>query len=164
MALKLMKIEESVKEDIDILKNYENESYTSIIKRIIEENNELREDKASLFKVILKENELNKTSLSIYYFIANVIDNTEASDEDKLQVLEKYLNPYIEVEPKAVLDNIDYFKINIEDAVPEVLIKFEKYVKSSLWFLSFRFWNWFFLVTVEIIPTKKNFILFFHGY
>ena len=134
MALKPMKIEEEVKEDLDSLKFYENESYTSVIKRLVEENKQLKEDKLKLYKLALRTEDSVALVNNVHkatYFIANVIEDVGTAEEDKLQVLETYLSEMLASDPTSILTAIDILKDGTEEDVPEVLTKFENYVKTS---------------------------------
>ena len=134
MALKVMKIEETVKEDLDSLKFYENESYTSVIKRLVEENRQLKEDKKQLYKMALRTEDSVALINNVHkatYFIAKVIEDVGTSEEDKLQVLETYLNEMLVEDSSSVLTAIEILKDGTEENVPEVLTKFENYVRTS---------------------------------
>lgn len=135
MVLKLMKIEEEVKEDLDSIKYYENESYTSVIKRLIEENKQLKEDKIKLYKMALATEDspalINNVHKAVY-FIANVIEDVSTDEAEKLNVLETYLSEMIVEDSAAVLDGIDILKDGVEDEVViSILSKFENYVRTS---------------------------------
>ena len=54
VELKQVKLNADVKAELDSLKYYENDSYSTVIKRLIEENKQLKEDKAKL-KQLQKE-------------------------------------------------------------------------------------------------------------
>ena len=65
------------------------------------------------------------------YFIANVIEDVATPEEDKLQVLETYLQEMLVEDPNSILTAIEILKDLPEENVPEVLIKFENYVRTS---------------------------------
>ena len=134
MVLKLMKIEEDVKEELDSLKYYENESYTSVVKRLIEENKQLKEDKVQLYKLALRTEDSVALVNNVHkatYFIAKVVEDVATPEEDKLQVLEHYLQEMLETDPNSILDSIEILKNSYAEDVPEVLSKFENYVRTS---------------------------------
>ena len=134
MALKLMKIEEDVKEDLDSIKFYENESYTSVIKRLIEENKQLKEDKVQLYKLALATEDSVALTNNVHkatYFISKVVEDVGTTEEEKLQVLKTYLKGMLEEDSDSILTSIDIVKdVASEDSI-EILVKFENYVKTS---------------------------------
>lgn len=134
MALKLMKIEEDVKEDLDSIKFYENESYTSVIKRLIEENKQLKEDKVQLYKLALATEDSVALTNNVHkatYFISKVVEDVGTTEEEKLQVLKTYLKGMLEEDSDSILTSIDIVKdVASEDSI-ELLVKFENYVKTS---------------------------------
>lgn len=132
--LKPMKIEAAVKEDLDSLKYYENESYTSVIKRLIEENKQLKEDKKQLYKLALKTEDSIALVNNVHkatYFIAKVIEDVGTAEEEKLQVLKTYLKEMLEEDPTSILESIEILKDMASDESLVILTKFENYVKTS---------------------------------
>ena len=132
--LKPMKIEAAVKEDLDSLKYYENESYTSVIKRLIEENKQLKEDKKQLYKLALKTEDSIALVNNVHkatYFIAKVIEDVGTAEEEKLQVLKTYLKEMLEEDPTSILESIEILKDMASDESLVILAKFENYVKTS---------------------------------
>ena len=132
--LKLMKIEATVKEDLDSLKYYENESYTSVIKRLIEENKQLKEDKKELYKLALRTEDSAALINNVHkatYFIAKVIEDVGTTEEEKLQVLKTYLSEMLEEDPTSILTAIEILKDMAEESSLDILTKFENYVKTS---------------------------------
>lgn len=132
--LKPMKIEAAVKKDLDSLKFYENESYTSVIKRLIEENKQLKEDKKQLYKLALKTEDSVALINNVHkatYFIANVIEDVGTTEEEKLQVLKTYLKEMLETDPTSILESIEILKDMASDESLVILTKFENYVKTS---------------------------------
>ena len=132
--LKPMKIEATVKEDLDSLKYYENESYTSVIKRLIEENKQLKEDKKELYKLALRTEDSAALFNNVHkatYFIAKVVEDVGTAEEEKLQVLKTYLKEMLETDPTSILESIDILKDMASEDSIEILIKFENYVKTS---------------------------------
>ena len=134
MVLKPMKIEEDVKEDLDSIKFYENESYTSVIKRLIEENKQLKEDKVQLYKLALATEDSVALTNNVHkatYFISKVVEDVGTTEEEKLQVLKTYLKGMLEEDSDSILTSIDIVKdVASEDSI-EILTKFENYVKTS---------------------------------
>ena len=132
--LKPMKIEATVKEDLDSLKYYENESYTSVIKRLIEENKQLKEDKKELYKLALRTEDSAALFNNVHkatYFIAKVVEDVGTTEEEKLQVLKTYLKEMLETDPTSILESIEILKDMASEDSIEILIKFENYVKTS---------------------------------
>ena len=132
--LKLMKIEAAVKEDLDSIMYYENESYTSVIKRLVEENKQLKEDKKELYKMALRTEDSAALINNVHkatYFIAKVIEDVTTTEEDKLQVLKTYLSEMLEEDPTSILTAIEILKDMAEESSLDILTKFENYVKTS---------------------------------
>lgn len=134
--LKQVKIHEDVKKELDSLKYYENDSYSGVIKRLIVENRSLKNDKQQLFKILLNdyvsEMDFELDSLIEYvYFILTVV-KSDSSDEDNLQVLTSYMDSLIVEDPNIVLNIIDYVEGFFSSDVPEVLVMFSNFVKSSV--------------------------------
>ena len=132
--LKPMKIEAAVKKDLDSLKYYENESYTSVIKRLIEENKQLKEDKKELYKMALATEDSAALINNVHkatYFIAKVIEDVGTAEEEKLQVLKTYLKEMLEEDPTSILESIEILKDMASDESLVILTKFENYVKTS---------------------------------
>jgi len=133
VELKQVKLNSEVKSELDSLKYYENDSYSNVIKRIIEENKQLKEDKKQLYKFALA----NENSIAVFnnvhkvtYFIATVIEDSGTSEEEQLQVLKTYLENIINSDPNIILDSIEILK-DLPEGLPNVLVKFENYVKTS---------------------------------
>lgn len=132
--LKLMKIEAAVKEDLDSIKYYENESYTSVIKRLIEENKQLKEDKKQLFQLLINKDELaieGNNFNKVYGFLL-ATDNIENTEEVQLQVMEIYLKDIIEEDPNSVIEAVDMLiETTVNKNSISTLKKFKNYVKTS---------------------------------
>lgn len=134
--LKQVKIHEDVKKELDSLKYYENDSYSGVIKRLIVENRSLKNDKQQLFKILLNghvpENDSELDSIIEYvYFILTIIKSGKP-DEEKLQVLTDYMDSLIVEDPNIVLNVIDYVEGFFSSCVPEALVMFSNFVKSSV--------------------------------
>ena len=132
--LKPMKIEATVKEDLDSIKYYENESYTSVIKRLIEENKQLKEDKKQLFQLLINEDELDISGSNfnkVYGFIL-ATDNINNAEEVKLQVMESYLKDIIEEDPSSVVEAVEMLiETTVNKNTIDTLTKFKNYVLTS---------------------------------
>ena len=135
MVLKPMKIEEDVKEDLDSIKYYENESYTSVIKRLIEENKQLKEDKTKLFELLINKDDLDieGTNTEKVYSFLLATDNIKTNEEEvELQVLEIYLQDIIKTDPASVIEAVDMLiKTTVNEKSISTLEKFKNYVKTS---------------------------------
>lgn len=133
--LKQVKIHEDVKAELDSLKYYENDSYSTVIKRLIEENKQLRADKIKLYKLALKTEDSPALINNVHratYFIAIVVYDVGTDAAEKLKVLETYLSEMIVEDSAAVLDGVEILKDGAEDGnVISVLDKFENYVRTS---------------------------------
>ena len=129
-----IKLPKTLKEELDSLKYYEKEPVYNVVKRLIEENKQLKEDKVQLYKLALRTEDSVALVNNVHkatYFIANVIEDVGTAEEDKLQVLETYLSEMLATDPTSILTAIDILKDGTEEDVPEVLTKFENYVKTS---------------------------------
>ena len=132
--LKQVKLNAEVKAELDSLKYYENDSYSTVIKRLIEENKQLKEDKKQLFQLLInKDNlEIEGTNFNKVYGFLLSLDNIENAEEVKLQVMEIYLKQVIEEDPDSVIEAVEMV---IENSVNEEIIstleKFKNYVRTS---------------------------------
>ena len=132
--LKPMKIEATVKEDLDSIKYYENESYTSVIKRLIEENKQLKEDKKQLFQLLINEDELDisRSNFNKVYGFILATDNINNAEEVKLQVMEIYLKDIIEEDPSSVVEAVEMLiETTVNKNSIDTLTKFKNYVLTS---------------------------------
>jgi predicted CopG family antitoxin len=132
--LKQVKLNAEVKAELDSLKYYENDSYSTVIKRLIEENKQLKEDKIQLYKMALRTEDSTALANNVHkatYFIANVIEDVGTAEEDKLQVLETYLNEMLVEDSSSVLTAIEILKDGASEETLEILTKFENYVRTS---------------------------------
>ena len=125
------RISDEVKKELTDLKYFNKESFDMVIKRLIEENKSLRIDKQLLFQVALKSEGLLESDMFIVYaFIVVVLKNTAASVDEKLGLLEYYLQQYIESDSSLVLDAIAIVEGTM-DLSDNVLDKFKNYVMVS---------------------------------
>lgn len=134
MVLKQIKLEETIKEELDSLKFYENESYTSVIKRLVEDNKQLREDKKQLYKLALKTEDSVALVNNVHkatYFIAKVIEDKGTSEKDKLEVMETYLSEMLVEDPTSILDSIEILRDGASQDTLNILDKFENYIRTS---------------------------------
>ena len=132
--LKPMKIEATVKEDLDSLKYYENESYTSVIKRLIEENKQLKEDKIKLYKLALRNEDSTALPNNVHkatYFIVKVLSDIGTNDSEKLDLMKTNLSEMLETDPTSILTSVEILKEGASEESIEILTKFENYVKTS---------------------------------
>ena len=132
--LKQVKLNAEVKAELDSLKFYENDSYSTVIKRLIEENKQLKEDKKQLFQLLINKDELaiEGTNFNKVYGFLLSLDNIDNAEEVQLQVMEIYLKDLIETDPSSVLEAVEMLKENTvnEDHI-STLTKFENYVRTS---------------------------------
>lgn len=129
-----IKIPKELKEELIELKFYDSEPIYNVIKRLIEENKQLKEDKKQLFQLLINKDELaigGNNFNKVYAFLL-ATDNIENTEEVKLQVMEIYLKDIIEEDPNSVIEAVDML---IENTVNEnsisTLKKFKNYVKTS---------------------------------
>ena len=122
-----LKVPEDVKEELNKYR-YDKEAYHVVIKRLIEENKELKADK-ELLSNILSNISVANSDVKVYTEIINFIVN--GSSEDKLQELKNYFSDKILVEPIEVKEAVENVKKQyVNNDVPSVLVEFEAYIKE----------------------------------
>ena len=129
-----IKIPKDLKEELIELKFYESESIYNVIKRLVEENKQLKEDKKALYKMALATEDSAALINNVHkatYFIAKVIEDVGTAEEEKLQVLKTYLKEMLETDPTSILTAIEILKDMAEESSLDILTKFENYVKTS---------------------------------
>ena len=129
-----IKIPKKLKEEVEALKYYEKEPIYNVVKRLIEDNKQLKEDKKQLFQLLINKDELDISGNNfnkVYSFLL-ATDNIENSGEVQLQVMEIYLKDIIETDPSSVIGAVEML---IENTVDEnsiaTLTKFKNYVLTS---------------------------------
>ena len=129
-----IKLPKKLKEELDSIKYYETEPVYNVVKRLIEENKQLKEDKKELYKLALRTEDSAALFNNVHkatYFIAKVVEDVGTTEEEKLQVLKTYLKEMLETDPTSILESIEILKDMASEDSIEVLIKFENYVKTS---------------------------------
>lgn len=129
-----IKIPKELKEELISLKFYESESIYNVVKRLVEENKQLKEDKKQLYKMALKTEDSVALVNNVHkatYFIDSVVEDVGTSEEEKLQVLKTYLKEMLETDPTSILESIELLKDMALDSTLDILTKFENYVKTS---------------------------------
>ena len=129
-----IRINDLVKEELDSIKYYETDSYSDLIKRIIEENKQLQEDKKNLYKILLNNEDsvdLTNNVSKATYFIANVISEENTSEAEKLEVLETYLAEIITSDSASIIGSIEILKDSSSGKSLDILTKFENYVRTN---------------------------------
>ena len=123
-----IKITNAVRDKLTDLK-IDNEGYSVVIARLIEENKQLKEDKAKLLNAISYSAVAN-SDVRTYTEIIKIIVN--GSSEDKLQELKNYFNSEkLTVEPIEVKEAVDNVKnLYAVHDVPSVLVEFEAYIND----------------------------------
>ena len=121
-----IKISNEVRDKLTDLK-LDNEGYSVVIARLIEENKSLKQDKAMLTNV-LNNISVSSTDIKLYSEIISFIVN--GSSENKLQELKNYFSNKIEVETIEILEALENVKKSYVSEVPSVLNDFEAYVRS----------------------------------
>lgn len=130
-----IKISNYVRDKLTDLK-LDNEGYSVVIARLIEENKQLREDKANLYKMALRTSDSAAFPNNIHritYFIAKVISDIGTNDSEKLELMKTYLSEMLETDPTSITATIENLKemFTIDgDEVPPVLCEFENYIKN----------------------------------
>lgn len=138
-----IRIRNSLRTELDSYK-VEAESYSVVIAKLIEENSKLKEDVEFLKEDRLKLYELalgTSDSVALInnihkatYFISLVINDVSSTEEEKLQQLKEHLSGMLKECPSDVIVTINNLEgmLELEEVpVPEVLIKFEKYVEEN---------------------------------
>lgn len=129
-----IKLPKKLKEELDLIKYYETEPVYNVVKRLIEENKQLKEDKKELYKMALATEDSAALINNVHkatYFIAKVIEDVGTTEEEKLQVLKTYLKEMLEEDPTSILTAIEILKDMAEESSLDILTKFENYVKTS---------------------------------
>ena len=129
-----IKLPKKLKEELDLIKYYETEPVYNVVKRLIEENKQLKEDKKELYKMALATEDSADLINNVHkatYFIAKVIEDVGTTEEEKLQVLKTYLKEMLEEDPTSILTAIEILKDMAEESSLDILTKFENYVKTS---------------------------------
>lgn len=129
-----IKLPKKLKEELDSIKYYETEPVYNVVKRLIEENKQLKEDKKELYKMALATEDSAALINNVHkatYFIAKVIEDVGTAEEEKLQVLKTYLKEMLEEDPTSILTAIEILKDMAEGSSLDILTKFENYVKTS---------------------------------
>lgn len=129
-----IKLPKKLKEELDSIKYYETEPVYNVVKRLIEENKQLKEDKKELYKMALATEDSAALINNVHkatYFIAKVIEDVGTTEEEKLQVLKTYLSEMLEEDPTSILTAIEILKDMAEGSSLDILTKFENYVKTS---------------------------------
>lgn len=132
--LKQVKLNTEVKAELDSLKYYENDSYSTVIKRLIEENKRLTEDKKQLFHLLINKDklEIEGTNFNKVYGFILATDNIENTEEVKLQVMGIYLKDIIEEDPSSVIEAVDMLiETTVNEESISTLKKFKNYVLTS---------------------------------
>ena len=135
-----IKLPKKLKEELDSIKYYETEPVYNVVKRLIEENKQLKEDKKELYKMALATEDSAALINNVHkatYFIAKVIEDVGTAEEEKLQVLKTYLKEMLEEDPTSILTAIEILKDMAEGSSLDILTKFENYVKTSSWSSNF---------------------------
>ena len=129
-----IKIPKKLKEEVEALKYYEKEPIYNVVKRLIEDNKQLKKNKKQLFQLLINKDELDISGNNfnkVYSFLL-ATDNIENSGEVQLQVMEIYLKDIIETDPSSVIGAVEML---IENTVDEnsiaTLTKFKNYVLTS---------------------------------
>ena len=130
-----IKISNEVREKLTELK-LDNEGYSVVIARIIEENKALREDKANLYKMVLRTSDSVAFPNNIHratYVITRIISDIGINDSEKLELMKANLSEMLETDSTSIIDTIANLKemlILDKVEVPSVLIDFESYVRE----------------------------------
>ena len=104
------------------------------IKRLVEDNKALREDKKQLYKLALKTEDSVALINNVHkatYFIAKVIENNGTDEKAKLEVLETYLSEMLREDPTSILDSIEILRDGASQDTLNILDKFENYIRTS---------------------------------
>lgn len=129
-----IKLPKTLKEELDSLKYYEKEPVYNVVKRLIVENNQLKEDKKQLFQLLINKDELTLEGTNfnkVYGFLLS-LDNIDNAEEVQLQVMEIYLKDIIEEDPTSVIEAVDMLiETTVNENTISTLKKFKNYVKTS---------------------------------
>lgn len=130
-----IKLPKTLKEELDNLKYYEKEPVYNVVKRLIVENKQLKEDKTKLFELLINKDDLDieGTNTEKVYSFLLATDNIKTNEEEvELQVLEIYLQDIIKTDPSSVIEAVDMLiKTTANEESISTLEKFKNYVKTS---------------------------------
>ena len=123
-----IKISSKVRDKLTDLK-IDNEGYSVVIARLIEENKQLKEDKVKLLNAVSYSAVANSDVRTYTEIIKIIVDG---SSENKLQELKNYFNnEKLMVEPIEVNEAVENVKKQyVNNDVPSVLIDFEAYIND----------------------------------
>ena len=130
-----IKISNEVRDKLTDLK-LDNEGYSVVIARLIEENKQLREDKANLYKMALRTSDSVALPNNVHkatYFIVKVLSDIGTNDSEKLDLMKTNLSEMLETDPTSIIDTIENLREMIildGEEVPPVLSEFETYIKN----------------------------------
>ena len=134
-----MRITNNVKDKLEDMK-IDNESLSIVIARLIEDNKQLREDKETLYKIVLNTSNSIAFPNNIHratFFITRCLFDNGIDENKKLDELKKYLFEMLSSDPISVIDSIDNLKdmfVSVGDEIPQTLLNFECYVKENYQF------------------------------
>ena len=123
----------------DKLKEFKigNEGDAVVIERLIADNKELRKDKDTLYKIILKTSDSLAFPNNIHratFFITKVVYDSGINDEEKIETLKKYLAEMLKSDSSSITASIGNMKdmLNtVGEPVPQTLLDFEVYVNDN---------------------------------
>lgn len=123
-----IKISSKVRDKLTDLK-IDNEGYSVVIARLIEENKQLKEDKVKLLNAVSYSAVANSDVRTYTEIIKIIVDG---SSENKLQELKNYFNnEKLMVEPIEVKEAVENVKKQyVNNDVPSVLVDFEAYIND----------------------------------
>ena len=131
-----IRIYQSSKKQLKDLK-FGNEGDAVVLARILAEREELRKDKETLYKIILKTSDSVAFPNNIHratFFITKVVYDGGADDEEKIETLKTYLAEMLNSDSSSItasIENIKDMLNSIGEPVPQTLLKFESYVNES---------------------------------
>lgn len=137
--LKQIRIKQSVCDRLDERKG-KDDSYTDVVKALLDENEQLKEyveelkqDKNKLMKIAMQTPDstaLQNLAHKVFFAIAEVLKLKDIDVEEKILYVRIYLKDELETKPREVLKEIEELKQEF-DSSNEFLNELAKYVKDK---------------------------------
>ena len=126
----------STKDELKKLK-FGNEGDAVVLQRVLNENKELRKDKAMLYKIALKTSDSMAFPNNIHratFVITKVVYDVGLTDEAKFETLKTNLSEMIINDPTSISATIENIKEMLKadgEPIPQILLEFESYVNEN---------------------------------
>ena len=131
-----IRIYSSTKDELKKLK-FGNEGDAVVLQRVLNENKELRKDKAMLYKIALKTSDSVAFPNNIHratFVITKIVYDVGLNDEAKIETLKTHLAEMLKDDPTSISATIENIKdmLNADgEPIPNILLEFESYVNEN---------------------------------